>query len=202
MGKLPDAGVEEPLLKRPLSARFDEALVMASSLHRAQVRKTSGVPYVAHLLGVASLVLEEGGSEDMAIAALLHDAAEDQGGDAVLAEIVAAFGPEVARWVRQASDSIVVPKPAWETRKRHHLAEIPMADREARLIMLADKVHNARSILADHVRVGAAVWKRFSVPRERTMWYYEALMEVFERGLSPVLYDTLSDCVRRMKELD
>ncbi len=112
------------------------------------------------------------------------------------------FGAEVARWVRQASESFVLPKPAWETRKRHHLAEIPAADREARLIMLADKVHNARSILADHARVGAEVWERFSVPRERTVWYYETLLEVFERGLSPVLYDTLSDCVRRMKELN
>jgi (p)ppGpp synthase/HD superfamily hydrolase len=195
-------GVEEALLKRPLSARFDEALVMASSLHRKQMRKTSGVPYVAHLLGVTSLVLEEGGSEDMAIAALLHDAAEDQGGAAVLAEIAAAFGAEVARWVRQASDSLTSPKPSWETRKRNHLAEIPMADREARLIMLADKVHNARAILADYARVGPTVWERFSVPRERTMWYYESLLEAFERGLSPVLYDTLRDCVRRMKELN
>lgn len=202
MDKPPSAEVEEPLLKRRLSVRFDEALVMASSLHRAQVRKTSGVPYIAHLLGVASLVLEEGGSEDMAIAALLHDAAEDQGGDAVLADIAAAFGAEVARWVRQASDCFTLPKPAWEMRKRHHLAEIPKADREARLIMLADKVHNARSILADYARVGPGVWDRFSVPRERTMWYYEALLEVFERKLSPVLYDTLSDCVKRMKELN
>ncbi len=202
MDKHPNAGREEPRLTRPLSARFDEALVMASSLHRAQMRKTSGVPYVAHLLGVTSLVLEEGGNEDMAIAALLHDAAEDQGGDAVLLVIATAFGAEVARWVRQASDCFTRPKPAWETRKRHHLAEIPMADREARLIMLADKVYNARSILADYARVGPAVWERFSVPRERTMWYYEALLGVFERGLAPVLYDTLSDCVRRMKELN
>jgi hypothetical protein len=104
--------------------------------------------------------------------------------------------------VRQASDSFVNPKPEWESRKRHHLAEIPRADREARLIMLADKVHNARSILADHARVGPKTWNRFSVPRERTVWYYETLLGVFERGLSPVLYDTLSDCVRRMKELD
>ncbi len=126
------------------------------------------MPYVAHLLGVASLVLEEGGSEDMAIAALLHDAAEDQGGETMLAEIAAAFGAEVARWVRQASDSFTLPKPEWEARKRHHLAQIPAADREARLIMLADKVHNARSILADHARVGSGVWDRFSVPRERT----------------------------------
>jgi (p)ppGpp synthase/HD superfamily hydrolase len=190
------------LLKRPLSERFDEALVLASSLHRAQARKASGVPYVAHLLGVTSLVLEEGGSEDMAIAALLHDAAEDQGGEEILERIAATFGSEVARWVRQASDTFVQPKPEWETRKKHHLAGIPMADREARLIMLADKVHNARSILADHARVGMEVWDRFSVPRDRTMWYYEALLDVFERGLSPVLYDALSDCVRRMKELN
>jgi (p)ppGpp synthase/HD superfamily hydrolase len=189
-------------LKRPLSVRFDEALVLASSLHRAQARKASGVPYIAHLLGVASLVLEEGGSEEMAIAALLHDAAEDQGGEQVLTRIEKDFGVAVARWVRQASDTLALPKPEWETRKRHHLAGIPMADREARLIMLADKVYNARSILADHARVGAEVWDRFSAPRERTLWYYESLLEVFERGLSPVLYDTLSDCVRRMKELN
>ena len=192
----------EPLLTRPLSGRFDEALVLASTLHRLQARKTSGVPYVAHLLGVASLVLEEGGSEEMAIAALLHDAAEDQGGEDVLLVISDAFGEIVARWVRQASDSFALPKPAWEERKRHHLEQIPVADREARLIMLADKVYNARSILADHARVGAEVWDRFAVPRERTLWYYESLLEVFERELSPFLYDTLTECVRRMRELN
>ncbi len=189
-------------LKVPLSERFDEALVLASSLHRRQARKASGVPYVAHLLAVASLVLEEGGSEDMAIAALLHDAAEDQGGEETLAIIAEAFGASVARWVRQASDTFTLPKPEWEMRKLHHLAEIPLADREARLIMLADKVHNARSILADHARVGNEVWERFSAPRERTIWYYGALLETFERGLSPVLYDTLSDCVKHIRELN
>jgi (p)ppGpp synthase/HD superfamily hydrolase len=189
-------------LSTPLSKRFDEALVLASSLHRTQTRKASGVPYVAHLLGVASLVLEEGGSEDMAIAALLHDAAEDQGGEETLAGITAAFGAEIARWIRQASDAFAHPKPPWDARKLQHLAEIPLADPEARLIMLADKVYNARSILADHARVGAQVWARFSVPRERTLWYYEALLDVFDRGLSPVLYDALTACVSRMKELD
>lgn len=187
---------------RPLGTRFDEALVLACTLHREQQRKASGVPYVAHLLAVASLVLEEGGSEDMAIAALLHDAAEDQGGEATLAGIQEAFGADVARWVRQASDTFQRPKPDWELRKQHHMAAIPMADWEARLIMLADKVHNARSILADHVRVGAGMWDRFSVPRERTMWYYETLLEVFERDLSPTLYDELSECVKQMKELE
>ena len=194
--------MSEPVLTRPLSGRFDEALVLASTLHRLQARKTSGVPYVAHLLGVAAMVLEEGGSEDMAIAALLHDAAEDQGGESVLEVITSAFGNVVARWVRQASDSIVIPKPGWEERKRHHLAQIRVADREAQLIMLADKVYNARSILADHARVGPVVWERFAVPRERTMWYYESLLEVFERALSPFLYDTLTECVCRMRELN
>jgi len=188
--------------KRPLGTRFDEALVLASTLHRDQRRKASGVPYVAHLLGVASLVLEEGGSEDMAIAALLHDAAEDQGGEATLAGIQEAFGTDVARWVRQASDTFQRPKPDWELRKQHHMAAIPMADWEAQLIMLADKVHNARSILADHMRVGSQMWDRFSVPRERTVWYYETLLEVFARDLSPTLYDELSECVKQMKELD
>jgi (p)ppGpp synthase/HD superfamily hydrolase len=184
-----------------LSSRFDEALVLANNLHRRQVRKASGVPYMAHLLAVASLVLEEGGNEDMAIAALLHDAAEDQGGEATLAGIEAAFGVEVARWVRQASDTLELPKPAWEQRKKHHLEAIPKADREARLIMLADKVHNARSILADHARVGTEVWDRFSAPRERTVWYYQSLLDVFDRTLSAVLYDELVDCVKQMQEL-
>lgn len=188
-------------LTQPLGPRFEQALLLACALHRLQPRKASGVPYVAHLLGVASLVLEEGGSEEIAIAALLHDAAEDQGGERVLDEIAAAFGAEVARWVRQASDTLTFPKPEWELRKRRHLEEIPEADREARLIMLADKVYNARSILADHARVGDSVWERFSRPREATLWYYESLLEVFERELAPVLYDALGECVQRMKEL-
>jgi (p)ppGpp synthase/HD superfamily hydrolase len=192
---------DEPRLEKPLSVRFDDALVLACTLHRDQARKASGVPYVAHLMAVASLVLEEGGSEEMAIAALLHDAAEDQGGETVLQSIAETFGADVARWVRQASDSFIHPKPSWEARKRHHLAQIPSADREARLIMLADKVHNARSIIGDHARLGPEVWARFSVPRERTLWYYESLLDIFERSLSPFLYDTLCECVRRMKEL-
>ncbi len=188
--------------RRLLGARFDEALLLATRLHRRQLRKASGVPYVAHLLAVAALVIEEGGDEDVAIAALLHDAAEDQGGEATLVAIETAFGSSVARWVRQASDTFEHPKPSWEQRKRHHLAAIPSADREARLIMLADKVHNARSILADHARVGSTMWLHFSAPRDRTMWYYQSLTEVFDRTLAPVLYDELVTCVQLMKELD
>jgi len=184
-----------------LGERFEHALDLACRLHSGQRRKASGVPYVAHLLGVASLTLEEGAAEDVAIAALLHDAAEDQGGEETLNGIRHAFGDDVARWVRQASDTLVKPKPPWEERKRHHLAAIPMADREAQIIMLADKVYNARSILADYRRIGPAIWERFSVPRDRTLWYYQSLLEVFDRQLSPILYDELERSVSRMKEL-
>ncbi|MDR3764341.1 MAG: HD domain-containing protein [Acidobacteriota bacterium] len=188
--------------RRRLSARFDEALLLATRLHREQLRKASGVPYVAHLLAVAALVLEEGAEEDVAIAALLHDAAEDQGGEATLAAIDEAFGADVARWVRQASDTLERPKPSWTQRKHHHLAAIPGADREARLIMLADKVHNARSILADHRRVGREMWTRFNAGREGMVWYYQSLTVVFDRALAPILYDELVSCVLLMQELD
>jgi hypothetical protein len=104
--------------------------------------------------------------------------------------------------VRQSSDTFERPKPSWEERKREHLAAIPMADRESQLIMLADKVHNARSILADYERIGPEIWERFSVPRDRTVWYYETLLEVFDRELSPILYCVLKDCVKRIRELD
>jgi (p)ppGpp synthase/HD superfamily hydrolase len=184
-----------------LGERFEQALDLACRLHGKQRRKASGVPYVAHLLGVAALVLEEGAAEDVVIAALLHDAAEDQGGEETLNGIRHAFGEDVARWVLQASDTLIKPKPAWEERKRHHLASIPMSDHEAQLIMLADKVYNSRSILADHRRMGPALWERFSVTRERTLWYYQSLLEVFDRQLSPILYDELARTVSRMQEL-
>jgi (p)ppGpp synthase/HD superfamily hydrolase len=190
-----------PLSSAQLGERFEQAFDLACRLHGKQRRKASGVPYVAHLLGVAALVLEEGAAEDVAIAALLHDAAEDQGGEETLSGIGRAFGDDVARWVRQASDTLVKPKPPWEERKREHLAAIPMADREAQLIMLADKVYNARSIIADYRRIGPAIWERFSVPRDRTLWYYQSLLEVFDRHLSPILYDELERSVGRVKEL-
>ena len=162
-----------------MTERFDRALVLASGLHRDQRRKGSGAPYVSHLLAVAAIVIEQGGDEDQAIAALLHDAVEDQGGLATRDRIEAEFGPEVARLVMICTDSAVEPKPPWRPRKEAYLANLRRADDRARLISCADKLHNARSILHDLRALGDDLWPRFTGGRDGSLWYYRALAEVF-----------------------
>jgi (p)ppGpp synthase/HD superfamily hydrolase len=161
-----------------LTSRYRDALALAFELHQAQVRKGSGVPYVAHLLGVSSLVLEHGGDEDEAIAALLHDAVEDQGGPPTLARIAAAFGARVAAIVEGCSDSMGEPKPPWRARKEHYLAHLAGASASTRLVSSCDKLYNARTILAD-LRAGAQVWDRFTGGREGSLWYYRAVADEF-----------------------
>ena len=140
-----------------LSERFDRALVLASTLHRKQVRKDSGIPYVAHLLGVASLALEHGADEEQAIAALLHDAVEDQGGIPTLERIRAEFGDRVAGLVMALTDAVTQPKPPWRKRKEDYLAHLVDAPDEVLLISACDKLHNARSIVEDHRHVKTAI---------------------------------------------
>jgi len=135
--------------------RFAKALAYAVDKHSDQWRKGSDTPYVAHLLGVCGLVIEDGGSEDEAIAALLHDAAEDQGGETTLAEIEEKFGPDVRRIVAACSDTFAMPKPPWQKRKEDYIAAIPSKRDDELRVSLADKVHNARSILFDF----RAVWE-------------------------------------------
>ena len=162
-----------------LTDRYRNALVVAFDLHREQSRKTSGVPYVAHVVGVSSLVLEYGGDEDEAIAGLLHDAVEDQGGAPTLASIRAQFGERVADIVSGCSDSVGDPKPPWRERKERYLAHLGDASRSVQLVSCCDKLYNARTILADLRREGAAVWQRFTGGREGTRWYYRSLAEFF-----------------------
>jgi (p)ppGpp synthase/HD superfamily hydrolase len=164
----------------PLGPRFDAAFALARDLHATQRRKNTEIPYVAHLLGVASLVLDDGGDEDEAIAALLHDAVEDQGGAATLALIREQFGPRVADIVAACSDTDVVPKPPWRARKEAYVAHLsdPALPDGALRVSLADKVHNARAILFD-LRAGHDVYSRFSAPREEQLWYYGALAAAF-----------------------
>lgn len=164
-----------------LTARFREALLFAAQLHAAQTRKGSGVPYIAHLLGVTSIVLEHGGSEDQAIAALLHDAVEDQGGAAMRARIHDLFGGQVAEIVDACSDSDSFPKPPWRERKEAYLRRLRDESEAASLVSLADKLHNARSIVADVHRQGESVWARFTGGKKGTLWYYNALVEVFRQ---------------------
>jgi (p)ppGpp synthase/HD superfamily hydrolase len=171
------------VLSRPLSDKFSEALVYAARLHREQRRKGKDIPYVGHLLGVASLVLESGGDEEMAIAALLHDAVEDQGGQPRLDEIRKVFGAKVARIVDGCTDSYEVDpdkKASWCERKQKYIAHVEHeADSEVRLVSIADKVHNARAVLADHYEIGDEVFTRFSKGKPGTLWYYRALVDAF-----------------------
>ncbi len=163
-----------------LSSRFREALGLAAFLHADQWRKGTDIPYVAHLLAVSSLVLEHGGSEDAAIAGLLHDSVEDQGGRTVLEQIASRFGPSVAAIVEACSDSTETPKPPWRARKERYIAHLAGVTRETLLVSLADKLHNARSILSDYRQIGEVLWERFQGGKDGTLWYYNALLVAFE----------------------
>lgn len=171
-----------------LGHRFEDALVWASRLHGDQVRKGTRIPYVAHLLAVASLVLEHGGDEDQAIAALLHDAVEDQGGPQTREEIRRRFGEAVAAIVDGCTDTDETPKPPWRARKEAYLAHLGAASPSVRLVSAADKLHNARSVLADYRARGEEVWGRFQGGRDGTLWYYRALAGAFrEAGTNPLV---------------
>jgi (p)ppGpp synthase/HD superfamily hydrolase len=158
-----------------------QAFDFAFEKHAGQTRKASSVPYIAHLMGAASLVLEFGGDEDMAIAALLHDVVEDCGGAPMLKEIERQFGNRVAKIVDGCTDSDTDPKPPWQERKETYIRHLKTADAETRLVSAADKLHNVRAIVADYREVGESVWARFSGGREGTLWYYRALLQEFLR---------------------
>lgn len=185
-----------------LTERFDRALLYARHVHDGQIRKGTTIPYVAHLLAVAATVLEYGGSEDMAIAALLHDAVEDQGGERRLLDIRNRFGPRVADIVQSCSDSFVNSaagqnKEDWHTRKTRYIEHLNAADPDTLLVSLADKIHNARSILRDLRRpdIGTSVWARFKSSRQDTLWYYRALAKAFQRLKPGQLSDELAEIV-------
>jgi (p)ppGpp synthase/HD superfamily hydrolase len=167
---------------RPLSEKFEQAFDYAFELHQRQgrqSRKGKDTPYIAHLMAVCSIVLEYGGDEDEAIAALLHDAVEDQGGRATLETIRKRFGERVAGIVRECSDSDGEPKPPWKVRKQNYIEHVPRMTPGARIVSLADKIHNARSVLNDFRREGESTWARFKGKRDGTLWYYAELAQKF-----------------------
>jgi (p)ppGpp synthase/HD superfamily hydrolase len=163
-----------------LTERFGQALLYAFQLHQQQQRKGSQTPYIAHLLGVASLVLEDGGTEDEAIAALLHDAAEDQGGKTTLEQIRWRFGEHVANIVDGCTDTYETPKPPWRPRKDDYLTHLRTASPSVWRVSLADKLHNARSILVDLRSQGRQVWQRFNGGEAGSLWYYRNLVQIFQ----------------------
>ncbi len=183
-----------------LSERFERAFAYAHGLHRTQRRKGDGTPYVAHLLAVASLVIEAGGDEDEAIAALLHDAVEDQGGTPVLEEIRRRFGARVAGIVAGCSEPVGSDRPPWRTRKKAHLERIAGASAAVLRVVAADKLHNARTLLSAYRRDGEAVWQRFSGGREGTLWYYRAMADALAAAGAPVaLTDELDRVVAEIE---
>jgi (p)ppGpp synthase/HD superfamily hydrolase len=180
--------------------RLSEAAGFAFALHANQKRKGSGIPYIAHLMSVAALVLEHGGDEEQAIAGLLHDAIEDVGAEqeAVIAE---RFGPRVAQIVRACTDADTLPKPPWRARKEAYIAHLEHADHDALLVSCADKLHNARAIVADLRTHGLAVFDRFTGGLAGTIWYHATLAEVFSRRLPSPLSAELARAVGDMQRL-
>jgi (p)ppGpp synthase/HD superfamily hydrolase len=162
-----------------LSSRYREALDYTFDLHREQLRNGSGVPYLGHLLGVSSLALEYGADEDGAIAALLHDAVEDQGGEPTLAEIERRFGTKVSAIVAACTDSLEKPKLRWRERKARYLTHLREASSEVQLISVCDKLYNLRTIVSDYRSAGDELFKRFSGGRDGVLWYYHALGETY-----------------------
>lgn len=185
-----------------LSSRFQEAMVYASQLHATQFRKGSKTPYVSHLLGVAGIVLENGGTEDEAIAALLHDAIEDQGGAPTRDEIRNRFGDVVVDIVNGCTDAETIPKPPWKDRKVTYIAHLATASPSVLLVSMADKLHNARSILADYRSIGESLWPRFTGGKEGTLWYYRSLITEFQkRGLHSALVAELDRVVSELERM-
>jgi len=183
------------------SDRFTEALVYATRLHAAQTRKVSGAPYVAHLLNVCGIALEHGADEEEAIAALLHDAVEDQGGAPVQEEIRRRFGERVAQIVAGCTDTDQTPKPPWRRRKEAYLARLRHAPASVRLVSACDKLDNVRSLIEAYRTLGECLWDRFRGGRDGTLWYHRRVVEVLkEAGTSP-LVEELERAVAQLEDL-
>ena len=193
--------MRERVASLQLGPRFTEAFLYAAEKHATQTRKRTDVPYISHLMAVAALVLEAGGGEDEAVAALLHDVVEDCGGMPVLEEVRRRFGNRVADIVQGCTDAYTIPKPEWKKRKLDYLDTLRRASDDVRLVSAADKLHNVRTILADYRREGDAVWDRFSGRRDGTLWYYRAVLDVLREGAPNRLIDELQRVVTELEGL-
>ena len=185
-----------------LTERFSQALYLALQAHQNQKRKGTNIPYIAHPLGVASIALEYGADEDQAMAALLHDAIED-GGNQYAQEIRKQFGNRVADIVEGCTDGMPNAsgeKEAWQPRKERYLAHLKNASEDVLLVSGSDKLHNARAIVEDLVRIGPAVFERFTATQEQTLWYYDTLASIYREREAPTA-NALTDTVNRMRKL-
>jgi len=184
---------------RVFSERFARALAYAERLHARQRRKATNKPYIGHLMSVASIVIAYGGDEEMAIAALLHDAVEDQGGEKRLREIRKKFGKRVARIVDGCTDSYAEPKPPWLERKKEYIARVASEGEDTRFVSAADKLSNARDILQDVRAEGDPAFERFQGRKEGTLWYYRALVTEFRKTRTNLLLEELDRVVTELE---
>jgi (p)ppGpp synthase/HD superfamily hydrolase len=185
-----------------LSDKFEEALIYATRAHCNQTRKKTGIPYIAHILGVTAIALEYGGNETEAIGALLHDTVEDCGGAERLRDIQEKFGDDVARIVDGCTDSDQTPKPPWLDRKRAYVEHLKDSDSSTRLVSASDKLHNTRAILAELRRTGLEVFERFAGKKDGTLWYYRALVTAFSQHADHAdLIDELDRVVSEIEKL-
>jgi (p)ppGpp synthase/HD superfamily hydrolase len=184
-----------------LGPRLQKAFRYAAEKHAGQTRKQTAVPYLSHLMAVTSLVLEGGGDEDTAIAALLHDVVEDCGGMPRLREVHKMFGTRVAKIVEGCTDSFVDPKLPWNVRKKEYLERLKHEDAETRLVSASDKLHNVRTVIADYRQDGESIWKRFSGGRDGTLWYYRALSDEFQQRKANRITRELAIAVRELEKM-
>ena len=184
------------------TSRFEYALLYAARLHSDQLRKGEPpVPFISHLMAVSAIVIENGGSEDEAIAALLHDAVEDQGGTRRLEEIRLTFGENVAAIVAGCTDSWETPKRPWGERKEEYIAHLTSQPPSVLLVSCADKVHNARTILEDYRQKGDKTMERFKGGKAGTLWYYRALVDTYRAIQCTSLVDELDRIVTELERL-
>ena len=185
-----------------ISEKFEEALVYATQAHGNQMRKKTGIPFVAHILGVTAIALEYGASETEAISALLHDTVEDCGGADRLRDIRKKFGDDVAGIVDGCTDTYETPKPPWLERKRAYIEHLKDSDSPTRLVSASDKLHNTRAILAELRRHGTDVFDRFAGKKDGTLWYYRTLVTAFrEHGNHTDLIGELDRVVTEIEKL-
>ena len=195
----------EPLYPQPpescstlLSQRFEQALVIAAQLHRTQRRKVNGVPYISHLLSVVALVLEDGGTEDEAIAALFHDAVEDQGGLAIRSMILEQFGEQVVGIVDGCTEPERWPEESWRQHKRRYLRQVEQGTSSIHCVALADKLHNGRSLLVNRHEHGPGMWQHFQGKSDDILWFYKEAVRLFESVKPGWMVNELVDTVKRL----
>ena len=186
---------------RLLSERFEQALLYAHELHGDQYRRGTAVPYMAHLMGVASLVLEYGGDEEQAIAAFLHDAIEDCGHLTSYEEVRRRFGERVTGIVRACTDADSTPRPPWLERKAAYVARVDHEPADARLVSAADKLYNVRALLKDYRLTGSAVWQRYTGNPADVLWYYRALVTAFRVAGAHPIVDDLDRAVTELEDV-